>query len=59
MPDANHGVAAKELLMKTKSTLAFALIATALAAPAPAQQGGKIEEAIISSEPGGARPSAR
>ena len=45
--------------MKTKSTLAFALIATALAAPAPAQQGGKIEEAIISSEPGGARPSAR
>ena len=38
--------------MKTKSTLAFALIATALAAPAPAQQAGKMEEAIISIEPG-------
>lgn len=38
--------------MNMKSTLAFALVATAFAAPALAQQPGKMEGAIISSEPG-------
>jgi hypothetical protein len=42
----------RELLMKTGSTLALALVAIASAAPALAQQPGKMEGAIISSEPG-------
>jgi hypothetical protein len=42
----------KELLMKTGSTLALALVAIAFAAPAVAQQPGKMEGAIVASEPG-------
>jgi len=52
---ANHDDAAKELLMNTKSTLAFALIAVPFAATAVAQQPTATESTAISSEPGKAQ----